>query len=74
MGAFLLTDNGHQHDYTPALDLFQEMGFSQPEHLQIGGRTLYVYSKIATGENNIRSDGDYTIVSVGTPIYKNKNY
>ena len=74
MGAFLLTDSGNQYYYDPALELFREMGFSSPERLQIGGRTLYVYSKMATGENNIRSDGNCTIVSVGTPIYKSKNY
>lgn len=74
MGAFLLTDNREQYRYEPTLELFHEMGFSAPASLRVGGRTLYVFPKIATGESNIHTDGDWTIVSVGTPVYKGRDH
>ena len=74
MGAFFLTCDKREYRCDFALELFQEMGFSSPRSLQIGRWTLYVYSKMSSKENNIISDGDHTIVSIGTPIYKGRNY
>lgn len=74
MGAFFLTDNIESYKCKSALDMFCEMGFSSPRKIEIDDFSIYVYNKMVTGEDNILSENDYTLISIGTPIYKGNNY
>ena len=75
MGAFFLVDNSiSPNNHNLALDMFQEMGFTLPQMIETGDLTIYVYPKMATCESNIYTENGYTIISIGTPIYKEFNY
>ena len=74
MGAFLLVNKLESYRTNHALNLFCEMGFSAPRTVEIGNIIIYVYPKMAIQNNNIYTANGYTIISVGTPIYKGMDY
>ncbi len=74
MGAFFICDKSKVHDYSPALELFSEMGFSSPDVIESGDMNICVYTKMATKNCNVAKDGELTLVLAGSPIYKGMNY
>ena len=72
MGAFFLCHDAY--NFRPALDVFQEMGFSSPKAFRIGGYSLFVYPKMAIQTSNMIEDDGNLLATVGTVIYKGLDY
>lgn len=74
MGGFFVYNRTKVQDVNYALELFTEMGFAAPELIQAGEWLIYAYPKMTENNSNMISDKGYTIISVGTPIYKGQDY
>ena len=76
MGAFLLCKNNTKtENIERGLLVFKEKGFEEPSVFQFGDFRLYSFRKqLLLDKQNTRTDGQIILVSVGTPIYKQKSY
>lgn len=74
MGALFICKRNHVFNAKPALDLFTEMGFTSPASFDVGQWVVYAYSKMSANDSNIVSDKDYTLIPVGTPVYRGLDY
>lgn len=74
MGGFFVYNKTKICNVDPALELFDEMGFTSPKSIEIGEWHIYAFPKMVVEEPNIISGAGYTLVSAGTPIYKGHDY
>ena len=74
MGAIFVCNINKICNPKPALDMFAEMGFAYPISFEIGTWKIYAYPKMALNISNTISDNGYTLISVGTPVYKGLDY
>ena len=74
MGAFYIFNKNIGLDPNPALDLFCEMGFASPTSFEVGEWMIFVYPKMVPGRTNLISENNCRLISVGTPVYKGKDY
>ena len=76
MGAFLLCKKVNKtEDIERGLLAFKEKGFEAPSEFQLGDYRLFSFQKqLVPGQKNTRYDGRAVLVSVGTPVYKQKSY
>ena len=76
MGAFLLCKKVNKtEDIERGLLAFKEKGFEAPSEFQLGDYRLFSFQKqLVPGQKNTRNDGRAVLVSVGTPVYKQKSY
>lgn len=74
MGGFFVYNKTKIYNVEPALELFDEMGFTAPNSIEIGEWKIYAYPKMAAKEPNILFNDEYALVSAGTPIYKGQDY
>ena len=74
MGGFFVYNKTKICNVDPALELFDEMGFTSPKSIEIGEWHIYAFHKMVVEAPNIISSAGYTLVSAGTPIYKGHDY
>ena len=75
MGAFLLIKDGLSYNrIQDGLNIFKTKGFDKPKEFLFGDYRLFLYQKQMVPTMNVRKDGNITLASIGTPVYKNKSY
>lgn len=75
MGAIFLYNKGQANiNLTRVANLFEEMGFAAPRHIEAGQWIIYAYSKMIGDCNNFVEYQDTKLISIGTPLYKKLDY
>ena len=75
MGAFFLFTNEEQFDKSAVKNLFRDMGLGEHKQFNLGGMTLWIYSKeLLDVTNYYHSHTKSAIYVTGTLIYKGKSY
>jgi len=74
MGAFFLYKKNSNIDLDSVKKIFLEKGFKNPNIFDFKSYTLLLYKKILLNEKNYFIEGNNAIYTIGTVVYKGKNY